>query len=126
MTEETDTHSLGHGWVRPRPDGARMRCGGPKICSKCALELARYGSPPKYAEENPLNTTPKVKLSVAKKSEINWIEIKKDLALVLNKHSLDNYQATPDFMLADFLLRSLRLHREFVMERARWFEGVSL
>lgn len=28
----------GHGWVRPRPDGGRARCGGPAICTVCALE----------------------------------------------------------------------------------------
>lgn len=31
----------GHGHVRPRADGAKARCGGPAICSACALELAR-------------------------------------------------------------------------------------
>lgn len=30
----------GHGHVKPRPDGMRARCGGPRICSACALELA--------------------------------------------------------------------------------------
>jgi hypothetical protein len=29
---------LGHGWVRPRPDGAKARCGGPAICPTCAVE----------------------------------------------------------------------------------------
>jgi len=28
----------GHGWVRPRPDGAKARCGGPAICSVCKAE----------------------------------------------------------------------------------------
>jgi hypothetical protein len=32
--------SAGHGHVRPRPDGARARCGGPAICSVCARERA--------------------------------------------------------------------------------------
>lgn len=31
----------GHGHVRPRPDGIRARCGGPMICSVCALEQAQ-------------------------------------------------------------------------------------
>lgn len=30
----------GHGHVTPRPDGARARCGGPRICPVCAKELA--------------------------------------------------------------------------------------
>lgn len=30
----------GHGWVTPREDGAKARCGGPSICAKCAVEKA--------------------------------------------------------------------------------------
>lgn len=29
-----------HGHVTPRPDGMKARCGGPRICSACARELA--------------------------------------------------------------------------------------
>lgn len=32
------TDNTGHGHVRPRPDGVKMRCGGPNICTKCAAE----------------------------------------------------------------------------------------
>ena len=32
--------NLGHGHVYPRPDGHVMRCGGPAICSTCAIALA--------------------------------------------------------------------------------------
>lgn len=28
-----------HGWVTPRADGARARCGGPGRCPSCAAEL---------------------------------------------------------------------------------------
>ena len=28
----------GHGWVIPNADGSKARCGGPGICSACALE----------------------------------------------------------------------------------------
>lgn len=31
----------GHGWVIPRADGAKARCGGPMICSQCARELVQ-------------------------------------------------------------------------------------
>lgn len=34
--------SLGHGHVRPNPDGSRARCGGPVMCSVCALEKAQF------------------------------------------------------------------------------------
>ena len=32
---------MGHGHVIPNPDGSRARCGGPGICSECALEAAQ-------------------------------------------------------------------------------------
>jgi len=31
----------GHGHVYPRPDGVRMRCGGPALCPDCARDLAQ-------------------------------------------------------------------------------------
>lgn len=31
-----------HGWVRPRTDGAKARCGGPAICPICQKEQADY------------------------------------------------------------------------------------
>lgn len=37
----------GHGWVNPRPDGAKARCGGPGICGECSAEqIAAVGSEP--------------------------------------------------------------------------------
>ena len=41
----------GHGWVTPNPDGMKARCGGPALCSACALEkvradVAAAGEPP--------------------------------------------------------------------------------
>lgn len=33
--------NIGHGHVFPRADGAKMRCGGPRICDACARDLAR-------------------------------------------------------------------------------------
>ena len=37
--------NTGHGHVTPREDGVVARCGGPAICSACALEYVRkYGA----------------------------------------------------------------------------------
>jgi hypothetical protein len=36
----TDMAVSGHGYVRPRLDGAKARCGGPGICSQCSREQA--------------------------------------------------------------------------------------
>jgi hypothetical protein len=38
--------NTGHGHVWPRPDGSIARCGGPKLCKKCARDLAAYGPRP--------------------------------------------------------------------------------
>lgn len=32
---------MGHGHVTPNPDGSVARCGGPAMCSVCALEKAQ-------------------------------------------------------------------------------------
>ena len=47
--------STGHGHVTPRADGAKARCGGPAICSECALEYARlhYKATPTPPEREP-------------------------------------------------------------------------
>jgi hypothetical protein len=31
-------YGWGHGWVQPRPDGLKARCGGPSVCSTCQHE----------------------------------------------------------------------------------------
>ena len=77
--------------------------------------------------DNPLDTTPKLRLAkVKREGEPNWIEFKRDLSAIINKHSLDVFHGSPDFMLADYTLKTIQLHREFLLERRRWFEGVSL
>jgi hypothetical protein len=34
--------NTGHGHVWARPDGMKVRCGGPPLCSECSADLARY------------------------------------------------------------------------------------
>ena len=34
--------NVGHGHVYVRPDGMRTRCGGPRICSVCAIDQAQF------------------------------------------------------------------------------------
>ena len=44
----------GHGHVHRRPDGVRMRCGGPGVCSECSRDLAmawRAGTLPTPPQE---------------------------------------------------------------------------
>jgi hypothetical protein len=37
--------TMGHGHVNPNPDGHKARCGGPSLCSECAIELSNYKRP---------------------------------------------------------------------------------
>jgi hypothetical protein len=37
--------NVGHGWVHPRPDGMRARCGGPRLCPRCAVEAQQTIAP---------------------------------------------------------------------------------
>lgn len=39
-TPPTTGRNVGHGHVFPRPDGVRARCGGPPICTECAIDAA--------------------------------------------------------------------------------------
>jgi len=47
--------NTGHGWVNPRPDGMKARCGGPGMCRQCALERAQkqagYQTDPTWADK---------------------------------------------------------------------------
>lgn len=36
--------SFNHGWVTPRPDGLRARCGGPAVCEICRRERSGSGA----------------------------------------------------------------------------------
>lgn len=36
--------SEGHGHVLPRPDGGRMRCGGPALCARCRRDAAEVAA----------------------------------------------------------------------------------
>ncbi len=60
-------------------------------------------------------------LTLTKKEQNpDWDQIQKEIAHIINCHSLDAYLSTPDFMLADLVLQSLKLHREFLIERKKW------
>ena len=42
MSKNTpENANVGHGHVFPRPDGNRMRCGGPGMCAECSKDQAR-------------------------------------------------------------------------------------
>lgn len=43
MKAQTDDYRDWHGHVRQRPDGMRMRCGGPRMCTICKAEADAHG-----------------------------------------------------------------------------------
>ena len=47
-------NNTGHGHVWDRPDGVKMRCGGPAICSDCAKDLSAMQSNLKPSEKSDL------------------------------------------------------------------------
>jgi len=44
-----------------------------------------------------------------------------DLMSLINKYSIDNYAHTPDFILADLLMKTIQSHKETTENRERWF-----
>ena len=44
LRSESRNQNTGHGHVYPRPDGNKARCGGPRMCSECALDFVRKNS----------------------------------------------------------------------------------
>lgn len=45
LDERATPTNAGHGHVRPRLDGSRARCGGPRLCKECQQEAARTPDP---------------------------------------------------------------------------------
>lgn len=41
MSDNMTVGNFGHGHVYPRPDGVKMRCGGPGLCPRCSDDLAK-------------------------------------------------------------------------------------
>lgn len=71
----------GHGHVFPRPDGVRMRCGGPALCPECARDSAvkRRGQDPetvaRWFHEAYERLAPEHGYSTRKASAKPWDEV---------------------------------------------------
>lgn len=48
-------------------------------------------------------------------------ELKRDIAAVLNKHSVDTDLATPDFLIAEYVVTNLQAYATLLYKRAAWF-----
>lgn len=51
--------------------------------------------------------------------------LRKELSALLNSYSRENESNTPDFILADFMLKCLQAFDEAAAERERWY-GIHL
>ena len=52
-------------------------------------------------------------------SDVDFI---KDLAAVINKHSMENGSNTPDFILAEYLYKCLSAFEITTNDRTKWYK----
>jgi hypothetical protein len=50
-------------------------------------------------------------------------DFKKELTVLLNKHSKENGSNTPDFILSNFILNCLQAFDNAVLQRQSWYTG---
>lgn len=60
----------GHGWVHPRADGAKARCGGPAVCSLCAIDAAAAVSVCPYCGEQAVDARAEIAHMEAKHPDV--------------------------------------------------------
>ena len=53
----------------------------------------------------------------------DYQEIVRDLAKVINKHSLEQESQTPDYILAEYMLKSLSDLNRLMRDRDYWYFG---
>lgn len=69
-----------------------------------------------------MKATVSVSAQPAQQSEFDRaVEFKKELTSLINRYSVDNYCQTPDFILADSVVRHLIAVAETVRDRETWF-----
>lgn len=47
---------------------------------------------------------------------------KKDLAFVINKHSMENFSDTPDYILASYLYEALVAYNKATINRSKFYD----
>jgi hypothetical protein len=50
-------------------------------------------------------------------------DFRRDLNDLINRHNLEANSGTPDFILTEFLLNSLKAFDSAVSEREKWYHG---
>lgn len=49
------------------------------------------------------------------------IQVKEELRVLINRHSLENDSNTPDFLLAEVMLQCLKSYNSVIQNRDKWF-----
>ena len=57
---------------------------------------------------------------VKTEEEKKYEEFVRELAEVINRHSMENRSNTPDFMLAEFMAGCLNVYENTIRNRAEW------
>jgi hypothetical protein len=53
----------------------------------------------------------------------NEKEFKSELTNLINRWSIDNEAATPDFILADYIVEQIEAYTKAMVHREQWFVG---
>lgn len=53
-------------------------------------------------------------------------DLRKELAHLLNSHSAENPSNTPDFILAEYMVKCLEAYDQTVIRRAQWYERMDV
>jgi hypothetical protein len=49
-------------------------------------------------------------------------EFERELEVLINKHSMENASNTPDFILADYLMKCLETYNHTIQRRSQWYK----
>jgi len=60
-------------------------------------------------------------MSQLKESKIKMSNFKKELEQLINSHSLENDNNTPDFILAEYLTGCLKVFNKTIEKREKWY-----
>lgn len=55
------------------------------------------------------------------KEKVSDEELAKEFAAVINRHSLETVSQTPDFIIAEYLVRCLHNFEQSVVDREKWY-----
>lgn len=76
---------------------------------------------PTIAELEKILDQPNAEFEIAPDGSLVGSQFRKDLESLLNQHSKENESDTPDFVLAEFLIRSLAAFNAATKRRTTWY-----